>query len=89
MNFTDVPAGKIAAVVTSLEMRAQARPRAERDGCALTLALVPKPPLDWYRQLFRTVGDRSGEARFYINIGIINQRSGQAVAAESAYDRAL
>ena len=50
MNFTDVPAGKIAAVVTSLEMRAQARPRAERDGCALTLALVPKPPLDWYRR---------------------------------------
>jgi diguanylate cyclase (GGDEF)-like protein len=39
--------------------------------------------------LFRTVTDRCGEARCYINIGIIHQRSGQAVAAESAYDRAL
>ena len=39
--------------------------------------------------LFRTVGDRCGEARCYINIGIIHQRAGEVVAAEAAYDRAL
>ncbi|MEP6491390.1 MAG: tetratricopeptide repeat protein [bacterium] len=39
--------------------------------------------------LFRTVGDRCGEARCYINIGIIHQRSGEVTAAEAAYDSAL
>lgn len=39
--------------------------------------------------LFRTVGDLCGEARCYINIGIIHQRAGEITAAESAYDRAL
>ncbi|MGH7619456.1 MAG: diguanylate cyclase domain-containing protein, partial [Gemmatimonadaceae bacterium] len=38
---------------------------------------------------FRTVGDRCGEARCYINIGIIHQRAGEVPAAEAAYDRAL
>jgi diguanylate cyclase (GGDEF)-like protein len=39
--------------------------------------------------LFRTVGDRCGEARCHINIGIIHQRSGEVTAAETAYDSAL
>jgi len=38
---------------------------------------------------FRSVGDRCGEARCYINIGIIHQRAGEVPAAEAAYDRAL
>jgi tetratricopeptide (TPR) repeat protein len=38
---------------------------------------------------FRSVGDRCGEARCYINIGIIHQRGGEVPAAEAAYDRAL
>ena len=47
---------------------------------------------DFYHRalsLFRTVGDRCGEARCYINIGIIHQRAGEVPAAEAAYDRAL
>ncbi len=47
---------------------------------------------DFYHRalaLFRTVGDRCGEARCYINIGIIHQRAGEVTAAEAAYDRAL
>ena len=39
--------------------------------------------------LFSTAGDRCGEARCYINIGLICQTSGDVVAAEVAYDRAL
>ena len=39
--------------------------------------------------LFRSVGDRCGEARCHINMGIIHQRGGEVVAAESAFDEAL
>jgi tetratricopeptide (TPR) repeat protein len=39
--------------------------------------------------LFRAVGDRCGEARCYINVGIIHQRGGEVAAAEAAYDHAL
>jgi tetratricopeptide (TPR) repeat protein len=39
--------------------------------------------------LFHTAGDRCGEARCYINIGMICQAAGDVVAAEVAYDRAL
>jgi tetratricopeptide (TPR) repeat protein len=38
---------------------------------------------------FRSVGDRCGEARCHINIGIIHQRAGDVTAAEASYDRAL
>jgi diguanylate cyclase (GGDEF)-like protein len=39
--------------------------------------------------LFRSVGDRCGEARCHINAGMIHQRAGEAAAAEAAYERAL
>ncbi|HVX42138.1 MAG TPA: tetratricopeptide repeat protein [Gemmatimonadaceae bacterium] len=47
---------------------------------------------DFYHRalsLFRGVGDRCGEARCYINIGIIHQRAGDTAASEAAYDRGL
>ncbi len=39
--------------------------------------------------LFRGVGDRCGEARCHINMGIIHQRGGEVGAAEHAFDEAL
>jgi GNAT superfamily N-acetyltransferase len=57
MSFSDVPAGKIAAVVTSLEMFERPAPRPERGDLALTLARVPHPELPWFRDLFRRVGE--------------------------------
>src|SRR5436305_7312521 len=57
MSFLDVPAGKIAAVVTSLEMRARPLLRAERSDADLTLHHVAKPDLAWFRNLFRLVGE--------------------------------
>jgi len=39
--------------------------------------------------LFHAAGDRCGEARCYINIGMIRQNAGDVIAAEVAYDRAL
>jgi GNAT superfamily N-acetyltransferase len=57
MSDHDVPAGKIAAVVTSLEMFQRPPPRAERHDLALTLERVAEPELAWFRNLFRTVGE--------------------------------
>jgi GNAT superfamily N-acetyltransferase len=55
-GYSDVPAGKIAAVVTSLEMTARPPPRAERAGHGWTVRPVATPELAWYRDLFRRVG---------------------------------
>ncbi|MBI6629260.1 GNAT family N-acetyltransferase [Pontibaca salina] len=50
----DVPPGKVAAVVTHLEMR---RPPALRPAPTdLAIRRVTNPDLDWYRSLFRRVG---------------------------------
>jgi GNAT superfamily N-acetyltransferase len=55
-GYSDVLPGKIAAVVTHLEMteRPSLRPDPER---AWTLRRVPSPDLDWFRDLYRRVGE--------------------------------
>ncbi len=55
-GYTTVPAGKIAAVVTHLEMRARPHLRPEPPGGAYALRRPIEPELDWYRDLFRRVG---------------------------------
>ena len=55
-GYSDVPAGKIAAVVTHLEMTARPTPRPDPAG-AWTLRRVEMPPLDWFRDLYRRVGE--------------------------------
>jgi GNAT superfamily N-acetyltransferase len=57
VQLTDVPAGKIAAIVTSLEMLAAAPLRPEPAGLALTLARAERPDPSWFRELFRRVGE--------------------------------
>jgi GNAT superfamily N-acetyltransferase len=56
-GYSDVPAGKIAAVVTHLEMTARADPLRERAG-AWILRKVETPGLDWFRDLYRRVGEK-------------------------------
>jgi GNAT superfamily N-acetyltransferase len=71
-GYGDVPPGKIASVVTSLEMFAPAAPRTEgRRGRDVTadvtdandgadrwdLRHVERPEPDWYRDLFKRVGE--------------------------------
>lgn len=56
MSDADVPPGKIAAVVTSLEMPERAAPRPERGGLVLTLERVARPEPAWFRAIFRGVG---------------------------------
>jgi GNAT superfamily N-acetyltransferase len=55
-GYCDVPAGKIAAAVTHLEMTARPilHPEPER---AWTLRRVEAPDLQWYRELYRRIGE--------------------------------
>ena len=55
-GYSDVPAGKIAAVVTYLEMTEQPARLSDPPG-DWTLRRVEKPALDWYRDLYRRVGE--------------------------------
>ncbi|MDA9421665.1 MULTISPECIES: GNAT family N-acetyltransferase [Bradyrhizobium] len=55
-GYSDVPAGKIAAVVTHLEMTAPPARRDDPPG-SWTLRKVDAPALPWYRYLFRRVGE--------------------------------
>ncbi len=55
-GYGAVPPGRIASVVTCLEMTARPPLRPEPAG-AWTLRRVERPPLDWYRALFRRIGE--------------------------------
>jgi GNAT superfamily N-acetyltransferase len=55
-GYSDIPAGKIAAIVTHLEMTARPAPHPDPAG-AWSLRRVETPPLDWFRDLYRRVGE--------------------------------
>lgn len=55
-GYHDVPAGRLAMVVTHLEMRAQADTGPADAPQGVQLRAVPSPTLDWYRDIFRRVG---------------------------------
>ncbi len=56
MQCIEVPAGRLAAVVTSLEMLALPPLREEHVGADLRLHRVARPEISWYREIFRRVG---------------------------------
>lgn len=55
-GYLDVPQGRLAAVVTYLEMRSQPQLPPPREG-AWPIVRVESPDLDWYRTLYRAVGE--------------------------------
>jgi GNAT superfamily N-acetyltransferase len=55
-GYSDVSPGKIAAVVTHLEMRERPALPPDADG-PWTLRRVERPDLDWFRDLYRRVGE--------------------------------
>jgi GNAT superfamily N-acetyltransferase len=55
-GYSDIPAGKIAAIVTHLEMTVRPASRPDPAG-AWSLRRVETPPLDWFRDLYRRVGE--------------------------------
>jgi len=56
-GYTEVPPGKIASVVTYLEMRTPPPEVAARSGPRFDIRQVRQPALDWYRGLFRKIGE--------------------------------
>jgi GNAT superfamily N-acetyltransferase len=54
-GYSDIPAGKIAAVVTHLEMTTRPAPRPDPPG-AWSLRKVEHPGTDWFRELYLRVG---------------------------------
>lgn len=56
-GITDLTPGKLASVVTYLEMTERPAPRATTAQPDLTLALHDAPSVEWYRKLYRLVGD--------------------------------
>ncbi|MCE9601132.1 MAG: GNAT family N-acetyltransferase [Gemmatimonadetes bacterium] len=55
-GYHDVPPGKVAAVVTYLEMHECPPRRAERDDAPWSLRRIARPALEWYRGIHRRVG---------------------------------
>lgn len=55
-GFYDVPAGKVATIVTHLEMRARVDLRPVSDPSHIGIHRISKPESDWYRELFMRVG---------------------------------
>ncbi len=55
-GFHAVPAGKLAAVVTSLEMFAKPQARPEPASAPWRFRHVGAPASEWYRDLFRRIG---------------------------------
>ena len=56
-GYTDIPAGKIAAVVTHLRMLAPPAMGRINDRTDMSVRLVPNPTADWYRDLYGRVGE--------------------------------
>lgn len=55
-GYSDVPGGKLAAVVTSLEMTAPPAPRADPEQPGIVLQRVERPDVAWYRDLYSRIG---------------------------------
>ncbi len=56
-EYTRVPSGKVAAIVTHLEMTARPAPAEAKPSPDYSLRRVSNPSLAWYRDLYRRVGE--------------------------------
>jgi len=56
-GYHAIPFGKLATIVTSLEMRTRPSPTAESERKSWSLDHRRNPDLDWYRTLFRRIGE--------------------------------
>jgi GNAT superfamily N-acetyltransferase len=57
-GYTDLPPGRIANVVTYLEMRTPPPPRLSQGDGGLVLRPIAAPALAWYRDIYRRIGER-------------------------------
>jgi len=75
-GYTEVPAGKIAAVVTHLEMTEANEWRTDRPA-GVELVPVPDPDLTWYRKLFLEIGE---EWLWFSRLVLSDQRLAEILA---------
>jgi N-acetylglutamate synthase-like GNAT family acetyltransferase len=57
-GYTDLPPGRIANIVTYLEMLAAPPSRHAPADTALAVRAATDPAVDWYRKLYRRIGER-------------------------------
>jgi GNAT superfamily N-acetyltransferase len=57
-EFARLPTGKVAAVITHLQMYARPEPRPVPAGESYELRRAHRPDLAWYRDLYRLVGEQ-------------------------------
>lgn len=55
-GYNEIGPGRVASVVTYLEMAARAEPRSAPVDRRWSVELVARPGLDWYRELYRRIG---------------------------------
>lgn len=56
-GYTDLAPGKLANIVTCLEMRRRPESRPDPPNVQFTLERIAEPALDWYRAIFRRIGE--------------------------------
>ena len=56
-GYTDLPSGKLANIVTFLEMRTPPGDLAPATMSGFVVRRVSRPALDWYRKLYRDIGE--------------------------------
>jgi GNAT superfamily N-acetyltransferase len=56
-GYTDLPPGKLAAVVTYLEMRTPPAPVRLPTGSDFQIRRLTHPDIEWYRRLYRRIGE--------------------------------
>ncbi len=55
-GYTELPLGKIASVVTYLEMRQRPQFDSNPVPAGLSISRVAQPDIEWYREIYRRVG---------------------------------
>ena len=56
-GYHELPAGKLANIVTYLEMRTPPPPATDPTAAGYAIRRVTKPDLGWYRRLYRAIGE--------------------------------
>ncbi len=75
-GYTDLAPGKIASVVTYLEMRERPQQPLTNPPQGLTFRKVEVPALDWYRTLYRAVGQ---DWLWFRRLGMSDEELGRAI----------
>lgn len=83
---TPIANGKIASIVTYLEMHAQTQSANLPDRDDLSLVQVTNPDLDWYRSLFKEIGE---DWLWFLRLHMADEKLGAILTSEKTEIHAL